>query len=665
HTVMSDRGVPLRGLIFLELFLVFFIPYALILGVIGVYTFEKSRQENQDRVKMYTSMLTNEMEERLERYQKVVELAATRPEVESLDYTQAEPYLQELIAKEGKEEWSHFIITNQNGTEQAHSEGKGGHGYSLRFDTCFVTPWEKEETYISEPTISKDTGREVMGISTPIYRDGKKLGVFIGYIWLESISNTLNDFPYTDSSYAFLINQDGTISAHPDKQKILNEVWDSTKESNGYQYSYLQLPGTTLTLCVVSPDKETYSLVYAVSKMIVAGFVIMVLCSIIGAIRISNRTTNLIGYVVGNLQKLANGITTLENKKVAYHKAREIQKLKKESFLLADTLKQIMNQLETQAAKLQSVVHGLSEGIIQSDENIQEVAKNASDFAASMEEIQATCENLKNHSQIDTKAAEVIVLEAKKGDETSTDMLRRAEVSIQEIKKARKDAASMMEQMERALKISMEESKKTKDIQKLTKQILDITEQTNLLSLNASIEAARANEAGRGFSVVAEQMGVLANDCRSTANDIQSISTTVVEAVSSLESDASHLLHYVREALTDAYDKFEAIASGYHKDAEMIEDTMAAFSWKANELKDSFGENEENIIQIVEIMEKERKGVEEIAENAMLLSGHMTQVSNESGGCKQIANELYQQVAAFYKDKKDGAPSYAQNGGSL
>ena len=70
-----------------------------------------------------------------------------------------------------------------------------------------------------------------------------------------------------------------------------------------------------------------------------------------------------------------------------------------------------------------------------------------------------------------------------------------------------------------------------KEIYRLTDEIINITEETNLLALNASIEAARAGDAGRGFAVVAEEIGKLAVNSGQAAEQIQRVSAEVVQAV--------------------------------------------------------------------------------------------------------------------------------------
>ncbi len=643
------KSKSLRTLFFRNFLVVFLIPCICILLGIGIYIYQKSRDENTEHSKMYASMLSNQMKETIEKYKVVVEMAATRPEVKSLDYTQAEPYLQELIKMEGKEEWSHFLITNQNGTEQAHSEGEMGHGISLRFDECFLRPWEEESTFVSEPAISKSTGRAVMGISTPVYRDGVKVGVVIGYIWLESIADTLNDYSYTSNSYAFMINSDGTISAHPDQKLILSEKWEKGKEEKGYSYTYSAIGDTPITICVVSPYKESFAMVNAIIKMLIFALITMLICSMVGAILISSKMVALMNWIIEQLRNLAQGVTSIQDKKVAYGKASEIKELKKETFLLAKTLNGIMQKLENQSLELSKVVKELSERINESDGSINKVADHTNEFVAGIQEISATTENLKIHSASNLMSSSTIATDAKKGSAAAVIMVERAKKSLWDVQKGKMETLEIISNIRKELKISMEESKKTKLIKELTQEILEITEQTNLLSLNASIEAARAGETGKGFAVVASEMGKLAENSEKIANRIQSISKVVMEAVMKLELEAGQLLQYVDSSVLMDYEEFERITKEYNLDAEKMGVIMNDFSNHAKSLDDSFYEMNDNISQIVEAMSEETQGIEHICQNTTLLAGYLHEISEDTSQCEQIATLLHEEVLCFYQ----------------
>lgn len=114
----------------------------------------------------------------------------------------------------------------------------------------------------------------------------------------------------------------------------------------------------------------------------------------------------------------------------------------------------------------------------------------------------------------------------------------------------------MLSEIRDKLSVSLEESSKASLISELTKEIMAISSQTDLLSLNASIEAARAGNAGRGFAVVASEIRSLAEQCRSTAERIQTISTMVNQAVQGLSQNAEELLQYIDSSVMQDYKFF-------------------------------------------------------------------------------------------------------------
>ncbi|MFA6809323.1 MAG: methyl-accepting chemotaxis protein, partial [Eubacteriales bacterium] len=636
-----------------NLMIVFLLPFTCILLLICFYTYNQTKQENTKHGEMYASMLSKEIEEKLEKYKAVVGMAVTRPEVESLDYTQAEPYLQDLIAMEGKEEWSHFIITNANGTEQAHSEGKKGHGVSLHFDEAYQKPWEEEAMVVCEPVISKSTGRAVIGIATPIYLNNKKAGVFIGYVWLESVADFLNDYRYTDNSYAFMINADGTISAHPDNSMILNAKWDKSLEQTGYSYTYYPIEGTDLTLCVVSPDKESFSLLLGILEVLFIAFIAMLLSGFVGALYMSGKIASLIRWIKEQLQALSDGNVNLDRKKLSYEKALEIEEMKDKTFHFAEILKKIMDQLEDKSKELHNVVGELTEKIHNSDCSLKEMAEHATEFAAGMEEISTTTDILKERSSSNLQFTSTISFYAVEGSDSANQMVERAAASMETVQKRKEQTLKILNSIRETLTISMKESRKTAMINELTQEILEITDQTNLLSLNATIEAARAGESGKGFSVVASEMGKLAASCGKIANNIQMISETVMRAVEKLEEDAGELLSYIDTYVLNDYENFQENAKSYDEDVKKMGRIMMHFANHSRSLEESFMNMNGNISQIADTMVEEKQNIEQIADNSSLLAVYLHEITEDTDHCNQIAGILKEYVTAFYhKEKK-------------
>lgn len=108
------------------------------------YTQVKDNQNKQSQT--YVIQLSGQIQETIQRFVSIVETAALDPRIISLDYTQAEPYMTDLINIEGSDYWSHFIVANQYGTEQAHSEGEQYHGVSIRTEEAFKKAWDSKTT---------------------------------------------------------------------------------------------------------------------------------------------------------------------------------------------------------------------------------------------------------------------------------------------------------------------------------------------------------------------------------------------------------------------------------------------------------------------------------------------------------------------------------------
>lgn len=664
----------------------FLLPFVIVLIIITAYTYQKVKAETEEKNTIYASMLCNQVKTEIDRYTAVVETAAMQEAVISLDYTQAEPYLQELLEKEGKDIWSHFLIANQYGTEQAHSEGKDGHGYSIRTEEAFQKPWKEQKTVVCEPSVSISTGRSVLGIGTPIVRNGKEVGVLIGYLRLESISDILNSYELSQDGYAFMINSDGTVSAHPDQNLVLHASFGEPVETDAFyeekkqyfeqvpkenrgiysammngdsgcviatdsgrlaMYSYYPLGLHNMSICIVTPLSTAYMLIEGLIKVMLASILLVCIAGIFVSVIFSSRTVALIGWIEKQTALLASGTTTIEDKKLPYGKTKEVEILKKSVFKLASGLEHILKNLDERSLELENTVNDVDGHSKIAYSGIEDISIHLKRFAEGMESISASTELLRDNSSVNLNFAKAIAQYANEGTDYTTDMMEKAGNFEKGATDGKRSTLKVLEDMRKTLEVSMRESSNVSGIQQLTDEIMDIAERTNLLSLNASIEAARAGQAGRGFAVVASEIRTLAESSNAAAKRIETISTVVSNAVIKLNRDAELLMSYIDSNVMKDYEYFMSIANNYYRDAEEISGMMNRFSDHAQQLKLSFEEIDETIIQISDTMDQNSKGISEISEDTSEFASILQGINHEIENCDFISEKMRESLVEF------------------
>ena len=198
-----------------------------------------------------------------------------------------------------------------------------------------------------------------------------------------------------------------------------------------------------------------------------------------------------------------------------------------------------------------------------------------------------------------------------------------------------------------SMKQAIEDGKNVTKIAQLTEQILNISSQTNLLALNASIEAARAGEVGRGFAVVAEEIRVLADSSRNTANDIQEINEMVIETVNRLTDHSNTILEYISNTILPDYVNFVLGGKQYSDDATKINETMFGYSKKTEVLKDVIGQMTVSISDISKVIEESTISITNVAENVQTLATGVTNIHEEMKINDAIAKELAEEANQF------------------
>lgn len=169
-----------------------------------------------------------------------------------------------------------------------------------------------------------------------------------------------------------------------------------------------------------------------------------------------------------------------------------------------------------------------------------------------------------------------------------------------------------MDQTVMAMEEAMESLKAVEKINELADAIMDITSQTNLLSLNASIEAARAGEAGKGFAVVANEIGQLADQSKNTAMNIQQIVEESNQAVENVKAQVNKLIEYMKGDVTTTYEGFAEQSREYSEGIEVIRTTVNEIGNAMNDLGESINEIAKEIAAVSDASEENSNGVNDI-----------------------------------------------------
>ena len=184
-------------------------------------------------------------------------------------------------------------------------------------------------------------------------------------------------------------------------------------------------------------------------------------------------------------------------------------------------------------------------------------------------------------------------------------------------------------------------------INELTKSIVAISEQTNLLSLNASIEAARAGDAGIGFTVVAQEISKLAQRSLASVNDINGIIKEVNVAVANITQSMENTTEFLEKNVLTDYDNFNQTGLQYMKDADDFRARMDNVSDQLAVLNDSIRTVSQAIGDISVTMNETSTGVTDISEktsNVVTATGDNRELAE---GTVESVNELRNIVNRF------------------
>lgn len=464
-----------------------------------------------------------------------------------------------------------------------------------------------------------------------------------------------------DSAYMYVVQNDGTMLYHPTKEKVGQPVENAVIKGVVQQLQDGKKPGTTVVeydfngttkysaytilnneniLVLTADESEALAGITTVTGVAVGIIAIVVIIAIIISFIMGRRLMRPLVKVSTIIEDVANG-----NIEADFSVVKEsndeigliIEKMKELTQSLGSIVGKIRNSSDTMSSNSYELNDTSSQTLAANNEiskAVEDVAEGSTGMAASISKINENLLEMSNET---------------KDINASVDEIKNQTVAVQDSSKimndkikSMQDSSHKMDEGISAISKRIETVNTTVDkVSNIVSVIEEISSETNLLSLNASIEAARAGDAGKGFAVVAQEIRVLSDNTNTELENIKQIISSLVEECRYCVQASGTIVEdnaKQKEEIKAVLDEFGSLDEQIQKTAEKadeIEELVTAMI----ELNDDITKSSNSLTDVsaanAAATEEMNANIEEL--NAMMhgVSEMAEHMNNESDGLKE------------------------------
>lgn len=501
--------------------------------------------------------------------------------------------------------------------------------------------WYKEAMSVGKPatfgpTMSSTTKELSIRLSEPVYKNGSLFGIIGANLTLNQLSKQLAAMNIAGSGKAMIVSSKNEIIADSDPDLVMkkaeavspifspvslqklvkdNRLDEATLNGKTVFTFATQIPDTDWSLVFTMDKDELMAPVYSViiRQLIIAAILIIVFTFFLYW---------LFKVLFSDLNRVSNALAEISKGKGDLRARIEVKRMDEIGVLatgfndfvghmhgVVERLKSMSNDLAIEAKNVAHSATESSSRVTTQQQEIDMVASAVTEMAAATNEIAGNAEQTA---------------------QAATDSVKLGEVGSKQVQQSRNSTHELANEVGLATKQISELDHHAQQISGILSTITGIAEQTNLLALNAAIEAARAGEHGRGFAVVADEVRTLSQRTHASTEEIQKmielLQTQTSKAVTSMESSSQKAQTSVKDADT-AMASLEQIASAIVSISDMATQ-IATAAEEQTAVTHEISQNSEVIRQMAVQLAQESKVGENQSKRLNVLAG---QVDHEVG----------------------------------